>query len=456
MDRYLYLPIEVGSRELAAKCLIASVAAEQGYDVVLGFQHTLIHNASKLPPGVFLSKSSNNVFLKFVRGLGQAGHLVVAAEEESFGLRLQECPIIHNSKFLKGLCDLYLCIGDDEAAYLERRYGREFPKAVTGNARADFLRPRLRAMYEHDVLDIKKQHGKFILVNTNFGLVNPIGHFDLKYFYELFVDVGTFDDDDPRKNRKIFESYVSWEKANSQLVHELLAMLSIRPEYSVVIRPHPMESPDYWAQHLKSLAAPNIKLALRSPHIPFMLASDLTVHPGCTTGMEALALDVPALSLIGSELSPFNKAMVSNAVNVTAATAADALAIIENHWHGGDRVRSQQLRLQAELDLYLADMSRDTLSAEKIVGALTALLEKHERDLPSDSRRLSSVQWTVAPNSQDQYFKDKYGVTDEGLENTLSSLQSTLGRFRGVAAKKLFTDAYWIKGSSQKKFRWFQ
>jgi hypothetical protein len=65
------------------------------------------------------------------------------------------------------------------------------------------------------------------------------------------------------------------------------------------------------------------------------------------------------------------------------------------------------------------------------------------------------MHWALAPDAQDQYFKDKYGVTDERLENTIASLQSTLNRFQGVQTKKLFTDVYLITGPTPKKHRWF-
>ncbi len=452
MDRYLYLPIEVGSRELASKSLIALAAAEQGYSVVLGFQHTLIRSAPQLPNGLFLSKSSNNVFLASVKELGQAGHLVVASEEENFGYRLHDSPITYNSKFLGGRCDLYLCIGDDEAAYIERRYGPQFPKVVTGNARADYLRPQLRAIYKREADDVRKQHGKFILFNSNFGFTSPISGGDLNYFFDLWTQVGCFDDDNPTKNKEIFNSFVDYEQRNMRLMRDLLGLMSKHPEYTVVVRPHPVESLEIWIQFLQDLDAPNIRFAPNTNHIPYMLASDLLVHPGCTTGVEALALGVPALSLMGSESSSVNNTSTSNAVNVTASTAAGAFAIIEDHWQGGDRVRAQQPRLRKELGRYLADISEDVLSADKIVDAMTDLFDTYKHNLPSNARALSSAQWNVSPGAQHPFFMSKYGVTDQALEEMLSSLRTTLNRFQNVQAKKIHDHAYLINAPARKKF----
>jgi surface carbohydrate biosynthesis protein len=448
MDRYLYLPIEVGSRELNSKSLIASVAAERGHTVVLGFQHDLVQAGASLPPGVFLSKGSNNTFLKYVPALRAAGHAVAVSEEENYGYRLTHSPVCYNSKELQDRCDLYLCIGPDEAAHIERRYGATFPKAVTGNARTDFLRPRLRAMYEPEVQRIKEEYGKFILLNSNFGLTNPISRTDLVNYYKLWVEIGCFDDNDHSKNKKIFESFVHWEQYNARLVRELLEQLAKRPDYKVLIRPHPAEWAEGWAQYLKTFASTNIKLIENSPHIPFMLASDLTIHPGCATGMEALALGVPALSLMGSSLS-VNETSVANHVNVTASTTADALALIENHWRGGDLIRSQQDRLLIELDHYLAEISSDVLSAENIVSAMTQLLE--QRGISAASRRLDAVEWKSTTYAQDPYFQNKYGVTEESLEHTLSSLRRTMNRFHAVTHRTLYSGIYLVSGPTAKQ-----
>ena len=445
MSRHLYLPIEIGSRELASKTLVASVAAEAGYNVVIGFQHTLFFNAGKLPPGVFLSKSSNNAFLQSVRGLGQSGHLVVASEEEHFGYCSADALISNTSQFLKGRCDLYLCIGNDEAAYMKQRFGSDFPLVVTGNARTDLLRPRLRGLYAQDAADVRQQNGKFILFNTNFGLTNPVNRQDLKHFFLLWAQLGLFQSDGQLENRKHFDAFVAHERANQQLVRELLKMLAKYPEIPVIVRPHPVEYAETWTLYVRELDASHIKVAPRTAHVPFMLASELTVHPGCTTGMEALALGVPALSLVGDDQSPLNAAWVSNVVNPTETTAVEALATIKNHWSGGDKIRSQQEALRKKLDHYLADASADTLSAEKIVDACTKLLDTNERHLPKDSRRVATVRWQADPAAQNKYFAEKYGVTDQSLKDTLASLGAALNRFGDVRIKKLFADAYLIE-----------
>ena len=46
----------------------------------------------------------------------------------------------------------------------------------------------------------------------------------------------------------------------------------------------------------------------------------------------------------------------------------------------------------------------------------------------------------------------KYGVTDQALEEMLSSLRTTLNRFQNVQAKKIHDHAYLINAPARKKF----
>ena len=54
----LYIPVETVVREFDAKMLLACVAAEAGYDVVLGNQKIFMQKLECMPRGIFLDKSA--------------------------------------------------------------------------------------------------------------------------------------------------------------------------------------------------------------------------------------------------------------------------------------------------------------------------------------------------------------------------------------------------------------
>ena len=57
--RILYLLIEETDRELKSRALIAALAVERGFDVVLAPQWAVWQNWPDLPPGLMLFKGNN-------------------------------------------------------------------------------------------------------------------------------------------------------------------------------------------------------------------------------------------------------------------------------------------------------------------------------------------------------------------------------------------------------------
>jgi surface carbohydrate biosynthesis protein len=435
----LYLPIEIGSRDLAPKLLIAAAAVEKGYEVLLGLQRMVYENAANLPPGVYMSKGTNNLFLYYVPRIWEAGHAFVSTEEENFGFALEKGPLNFNSSALGKLSDLYLCIGRDEEAFIERRYGPEFRKVLTGNARVDLLRPRMRPLYNRAVKQIKKQHGKFILLNLNFGLINPADKADLKALFARWVQGGIFRDEDTDEDKvRGFNEFVKWEQANLRIVRDLVPLLAQRG-YQVIIRPHPSERAETWENYASKLNSPLVKVVIGTPLIPYTLAADLVVHPGCTTGMEALILGVPTLSLMVGD-SPVNDYYLSNKVNVTAPTAEAALAVIDQHMKGADVLTGVRDKMMGVLAGYLEDIADDVLSADRIVSALEPLAATRA---PSETR-LADAKWDDIAVTD--YHRYKFKVDEESIKELLAGFQSTLDRFHDVRVKKVHDSVFLISG----------
>ncbi|MGH6930722.1 MAG: hypothetical protein ACREEV_20575, partial [Dongiaceae bacterium] len=54
---FLYLPIEVASRELHAKLLLAYFAVASGYEAVIGWKRMINKNLRCMPPGLVMFKT---------------------------------------------------------------------------------------------------------------------------------------------------------------------------------------------------------------------------------------------------------------------------------------------------------------------------------------------------------------------------------------------------------------
>ena len=79
----LILPVENQVRELDAKLLLACVAAERGFPVVMGSRALLHYRVSSIPRGVYLAKSLRRLSDKMFGILDRLGHDIVAWDEEA-------------------------------------------------------------------------------------------------------------------------------------------------------------------------------------------------------------------------------------------------------------------------------------------------------------------------------------------------------------------------------------
>ena len=174
LNPIVYLPIEMGARELDSKALLAARIAERGYPVVLGQQWMLFANLDRLPPGVMLFKSFNRIHQPAMQQARRAGHRVVALEEELMAHTEEKRIAQFAEASIFQVADLLLAGGEFERDTLQRLGGAGARVALTGNGRIDLLKPAVRAFYRPQVDELRRRHGDFVLVNTNFSTVNSI------------------------------------------------------------------------------------------------------------------------------------------------------------------------------------------------------------------------------------------------------------------------------------------
>jgi surface carbohydrate biosynthesis protein len=289
----LILPVEIQVRELDAKILLACVAAQRGFPVVIGRLKTILVRIGSLPRSVFISKGTGAQSVekfKFIRGLG---HEIAGWDEEAL---VHYPPETHFSKRVApdaGQYISHLFAWGPESAEMWRASPQfaETPIHVTGNPRLDLLRREVRPVFEAEARALREANGDFVLINTNFPLVNS--------------NRGIYQDADAEaREHGIGARGMTREFAAGLYQHKHASFVRFRhmipelakafPEITVIVRPHPSEKPAVYHQIAGDLE--NVVVANEGNVTPWMLASRATIHNGCTTGVEANLLDVPTLT----------------------------------------------------------------------------------------------------------------------------------------------------------------
>jgi len=295
----LLIPVENQVRELDPKLLLACIAARRGFVCIIGSHREIDFRIASFPRGLYLNKSMTERNLKMFKIMRRIGHAILTWDEEAlvhlppdiyYSRRLSPVAIRHVS---------HLFAWGEDNADLWRRYPKlphDLPIHVTGNPRNDMLRPELHAFYADQVRVIREKYGDFILVNTNFNHVNAF--FPAQNLFKPAKRPGEtpqFGKAGVGMSRPFAEALRDHKQAVFEAFQRLIPELSRAfPGLSIIVRPHPTEGQDVY----RRIASSNERVHVTNEGnvVPWLLSAKALIHNGCTTGVEAFVMRVPAIS----------------------------------------------------------------------------------------------------------------------------------------------------------------
>ncbi len=295
----LIIPVENQVRELDSKLLLACIAAHRGFSCLIGSRLELDFRIASFPPSIYLSKSMTARSVKMFRIMQKLGHEITAWDEEAL---VHQPPETYFSRRLSpvsiGYVSHLFAWGDDNAR-LWRQYPHlpdNVPIHVTGNPRGDILRPEMRSYYAPAAEALRATHGAFLLVNTNFSNINA-------FFpsQNLFLPAES-PCEEPKfglaavgMSREFAKGLQDYKKAIFENFKGLIpALEKAFPDHTIVVRPHPTENPGVY--HEIAAQCERVRVTNEGNVIPWLSAAKALVHNGCTTGIEAYIMRVPAVS----------------------------------------------------------------------------------------------------------------------------------------------------------------
>ncbi|MGD9168153.1 MAG: hypothetical protein PVH33_15675 [Syntrophobacterales bacterium] len=295
----LLIPVENQVRELDPKLLLACIAARRGFSTVIGSHREVDLRITSFPRSLYLCKSFTVRNVKMFRIMAKIGHKILSWDEEAL---VHLPPEIYFSRRLSPRTMQYLshlfAWGEDNAE-LWRQYP-EFPPRlpihVTGNPRNDLLRPEIRAFYDNEVKSLREAHGDFILINTNFNHVNAF--FPAQNLFQPVKNPG----EEPKfgkAGRGMTREYAEGLRDHKQAIFEEFQRLipeleKAFPHYTIVVRPHPTESQEIYNEI--AARCQRVRVTNEGNIVPWLMATKAVIHNGCTTGVEAYVMSVPAIS----------------------------------------------------------------------------------------------------------------------------------------------------------------
>jgi surface carbohydrate biosynthesis protein len=357
----LIIPVENQVRELDAKLLLAGVAAEHGFSIILGSRAFVHYKVASIPRGVYLAKSMRKLSKRMFSILRSLGHEIVAWDEEGL-VRFAGAEYYRRRLSPEVMQEISHLIawGEDNADALREYPGYHgVPIHITGNPRIDLIRPELRGFYAEDVSQIKQRYGDLVLVNTNFGQVN---HYfpRLSEMQAAVAGRGPDADNvfDVRRGRLKLDIFARFKEM-------LPAVCRAFPEKKIVLRPHPSENHAPWT----AIAAEhsNLHVINEGSVVPWLLAAQALVANGCTTLVEAAIVGLPQVNY-----RPLNEPKFEDPLpQQFGFEANDVHNVIEllRQILSDELEATQTPAQQALLDKNIASL-RGPLAAERIIQVL--------------------------------------------------------------------------------------
>lgn len=289
----IYLMVENRDRELWSRLLIAAALYKHGAHSVVGSQRVIAANMAAVPKGTMVFKGANRAMTRWALFAREYGHRIAVIDEECINVVDKR---VMQREFCPGFpVDRVFCDGGLQAAV--------FPNAVaTGNPRIDLLtRPELFG---------EAPKSGYVLVNTNSAGANCAGPVD--EYAAMCLSAGVFDTFDQ------YRAHMRHDEAKIRAVRRFMEAY----DGDVVLRPHPTEDPERWRRLYGD------RVVTEGSHIAWIRNARAVVHTGCTTGIEAAYMGVPAFSILTG--CPEDGVYATNRAPYRSGSVEDALEWVKS------------------------------------------------------------------------------------------------------------------------------
>jgi len=440
----LLIPVENQVRELDPKLLLACVAARRGFSSIIGSRRELEFRIDSYPKSIYLSKSMTGRSLIFFKIARKFGHEIVTWDEEAL---VHLPPETYYSRRLHPeairLVSHLFAWGQDNVELWQQypHLPENIPIHSTGNPRNDMLRPEMHPFYEGEVQALRRQYGDFILINTNFNHVNAFGP-DMNLFQPVSKPgvPAKFGRAARGMSREYAEGLWHHKHAVFRSFQQLIPKLAQAfPDLNIVVRPHPTES--HAMYHEISARCSRVHVTNEGNVVPWILATRAVVHNGCTTGVEAFGMGIPAISYRETIDENYDNGFyrLPNAVSHQCFNF-DQLQEMIRQIVAGTLGAADGDERQEMVKRYMASL-KGPLACERMVDVLAAATgeENHKtRHLLGDrlQRRLIAhgyhlykriKPWLPGSHNRSEFQKHRYpGISLDALKKKTSLMQQVL------------------------------
>jgi surface carbohydrate biosynthesis protein len=352
------LVVDHPARDLEGAVRLAHELAGRGVAVVLTPMHEL-HEVLLLKPDLVVVNYVKLPYLPFLDTVRRLGTRIAVLDTEG-GVVNVETFAANVSRHLDGV-DLYCVWGQKQyEAMLAHQGARRVRLAVTGCPRYDFVtEPWRRALRP-----LRGIPDRFVLVNTNFPLINPRFQSPAREAREMVKVVHVLED---HVRERVRQTRIALDEMLGVVRHLARAF----PSVPFVLRPHPFEDASLYQTALGELA--NVHVRQEGSVLEWINGAVAVVHHHCLTAVDAAMMDIEPLHVAWIP-APALELPVAAAASRHAASLGELTEAIRRLLDGDRLPESAALRERREDVVRDWFHRRDGRAAERVADALVDVL----------------------------------------------------------------------------------
>ena len=273
--RWIYLPVEVKSRELFPKLILASIAVQKGFGVFIG-RNGMNISRDPFPRGIYFDKClSIHKEKSHEEQVLAKKNLLVSLDEE--GLLMSDEKVYTSRRICHRSLELSSIVftwGNAQKKIFTSVGQHQNKVILSGSPRIDSWRPKFSATHTETAKAYRAKYGAFILVVSNWGLKKE----------ELASGLDPDGDyDSPRAQRR------------NKFINLIDSLSNHFPSTNIIVRPHPQDLDKYWRTKQQSFPR-NVQVVKIGSIGPWLQAAKIIIHNNCTTGLEAFIGGIPTIA----------------------------------------------------------------------------------------------------------------------------------------------------------------
>ena len=283
MNKIVYLPIEIKSRDFQNKLLLTYFLTLKGFNVFLGRKKEIETLAINYFPGIYFGVNTHKAYLKFYKKIIAKKNKLFLFDEEGL-VTLPDTAYVSTkaTSDIINISDQFFCWGKKQLRKILLQKKIDKKKLIlSGSLRIELLKKRYDNLYKSEVNEIKKKYKNVRLLISSYG--NSNHYLKKKNSPGKFLNKKLF-------KKKVFVTYMNYFNFNKKRFKNFLNCLNKEKKNSVfqtIVRPHPSEDYKYYNDLSKKK---NFLINRDTSIIAWMKASKIIVHDYCTTSFEASVL----------------------------------------------------------------------------------------------------------------------------------------------------------------------